>query len=407
MMKPLKLTRNQACRFLLAHQGLLPPHAYRGKAGILGFIRHVGCIQFDPLDIVGHNPELVLQSRVEGFRPAMLEELLYQDRKLLDAWDKKMSIYPIEDWPYLRYRQWEVTAWSRRRATDDIPEVMTLARREIEKRGPLSSIDLDHDQKVAWSWGPTRLAKVALETMYYQGELVVHHKVHTRKVYDLASRHIPAAILSAPDPHKTPEEYHDWHVLRRIGGVGLLWDREGMSWHGIYGVGKNERQAALNRLIEQDQAVEVHVAGTKYPLYMRSQDRITLDGVNQTGNEPESAAVIAPLDNLLWDRDLVEALFGFRYRWEVYKPLAKREYGYYVLPVLYGDRFIARFEPGRDKRNRALVIRNWWWEKDIVKSPEITSGLRECFLRFIGYLGADGIAVDKTLVKREGLDWLP
>ena len=98
----MQITRKQARRFLLGHQGLQPPHQYLGKPGILEYIRRVGCIQYDPLNIVGHNPELVLQSRVAGFRPDMLKELLYEDRLLLDGWDKQMSIYCLADWPYLR-----------------------------------------------------------------------------------------------------------------------------------------------------------------------------------------------------------------------------------------------------------------------------------------------------------------
>jgi uncharacterized protein YcaQ len=201
---------------------LLPPYEVYGKEGIIEFINRVGCIQFDPLNIVGNNPELVLQSRVKDFRPNLLQELLYTDRKLLDGWDKMMAIYRTEDWPYFHYRQRDAAKRSQRRDSDVVKAIFPQVRKAIEKRGPLSSIDLDHDQKVDWSWGPTRLAKVALDDLYYLGELIIHHKVHTRKVYDLASRHIPAEVLSAPDPHKTGGHYHDWHVLRRIGGVGLL-----------------------------------------------------------------------------------------------------------------------------------------------------------------------------------------
>src|SRR5512136_1978564 len=96
----LHLTKAQARRFILTHQGLWPPSALQGKAGVLDFIRHVGSIQFDPLNIVGHNPELVLQARVADFRPAMLRELLYDERRLVDGWDKMVSIYAVEDWPY-------------------------------------------------------------------------------------------------------------------------------------------------------------------------------------------------------------------------------------------------------------------------------------------------------------------
>ena len=405
-MGSLTLTNKQARRFILAHQGLWPPHKFEGKAGIIDFVRGVGCIQFDPLDIVGHNPELVLQSRVSDFRPTMLQELLYEDRKLIDGWDKMMAIYCIEDWPYFVYRRREATIQSRTRDYSVVKYVFPQIHKTIEERGPLSSIDLDHDQKVDWAWGPTRLANVALDSMYYMGELVVHHKVHTRKVYDLASRHIPEKLFLAPDPHKTKEQYHDWHVHRRIGSVGMLWNK-GSVWHGIYGTGRDERVGALRRLTKQGKAVEVYVEGINTPFYMRSQDRDVLDMVVESGNGSMRATVLAPLDNLLWERELVKQLFDFDYTWEVYKPIPERKYGYYVLPILYGDRFIARFEPGRDKRNGALAIKNWWWEPGATPTTEMHTALRDCFKRFLGYLSTEKLQVDRTLVKREGLDWLP
>ena len=104
-MGALTLSNQQARRFLLAHHRLWPPYELEGKAGALAYVRRVGCIQFDPLNIVGRNPDLVLQSRVSNYRPALLEELLYQDRRLLDGWDKNMSIYAVEDWPCFRRRR--------------------------------------------------------------------------------------------------------------------------------------------------------------------------------------------------------------------------------------------------------------------------------------------------------------
>ena len=412
-MSSLTLTKQQASRFILAHQNLWPPYSIEGKSGIVDFIRHVGCVQYDPLNIVGHNPELVLQSRISDFRPSMLQELLYEDRRLLDGLDKQMAIYCIEDWPYFYHRQREAASRSRRRNTDPIQAVLPQVLKAIEERGPLSSIDLDHDRKVDWSWGPKRLANVALDNLYYLGELIVHSKVHTRKVYDLANRHIPEELLSAPDQHKTEEEYHDWHVLRRIGSVGLLWNRSGMAWSGIYGAGtkywagSQERATALKRLCTQGKTVEVNVENIKTPFYMSSQDKTELDTVMEHGDHPSPrAAIIAPLDNLLWERELVAQLFDFNYRWEVYKPVNEREYGYYVLPVLYGDKFIARFEPGRGQDNVSLVIKNWWWESGITPSTEMRAALQDCFERFLGYLGTDKLEVDKTLEKQKGLDWL-
>ncbi|HEY6675965.1 MAG TPA: crosslink repair DNA glycosylase YcaQ family protein, partial [Terrimicrobium sp.] len=103
MRNPIVIRKAQARRFLLAHLGLWPPRQLRGKRGVLDYIRHVNCIQYDPINVVGQNPHLVLQSRVRGYKPAMLGALLYEDRKLLDGFDKQMSIYPIEDWPCFAY----------------------------------------------------------------------------------------------------------------------------------------------------------------------------------------------------------------------------------------------------------------------------------------------------------------
>src|SRR5512145_501260 len=152
-MADLTLTQSQARRFLLAYQNLWPPRSLVGKTGALDFIRRAGCIQFDPLDIAGKNPELVLQSRVQDFTPSMLDELLYTDRKLVDGWDKQMSIYPVEDWPYLRRRRED--AKRQFRSTEAVGEIAPKIRAEIEQRGPLSSIDLEHKEKVAWWWAPT------------------------------------------------------------------------------------------------------------------------------------------------------------------------------------------------------------------------------------------------------------
>ncbi len=261
------LTLEQARRFLLAYHGLWPPHAVRGKAGVLDYIRRVGCIQYDPLKIAGSSPELVLQARVADFRATMLDDLLYQDRALVDGLDKVMSIYPVEDWPYFRRRREEARSHfdhDEAPAAGILPEV----RQEIEARGPLSSIDLDFNESVDWAWAPTRQARAALESMYLWGELVIHHKVHTRKVYDFAQRHLPGELLDAPEPNPSLEAYHDWYVYRRLGGIGLLWNKAGDAWIGMAEIKSKARAAALACLMQQGRVLEVEVDGVSVPCYL-------------------------------------------------------------------------------------------------------------------------------------------
>ena len=404
-MASLMINKKQARQFILAQQNLYPGNNLAGKSGVLAHIRRVGCIQYDPLNIVGNNPELVLQARVRDFRPEMLQELLYEERMLVDGWDKNMSIYPMHDWPYFRRRK-RAAKNNPGRSADHVKSVLPIIRRAIKRRGPLSSIDLDLDKTVDWSWAPTRLARAGLDSMYNWGELVIHHRIHTRKVYDFASRHIAKEILSAPDPNRTKRQFHDWYLLRRIGGVGLIWNRASDAWLGMYGKRSDERKATLGRLLRQGKVLELNVEDVKLPLYMRREDKMILDASLNSKRKAPQAIIIAPLDNLLWDRRLVEQLFDFSYVWEVYKPVSERRYGYYVLPILYGDRFIARFEPGRDKKSRAIIIKRWWWEATVNQTTALRRDLLRCFQQFIKFLGAEELHIEKRAAREANIDWL-
>jgi uncharacterized protein YcaQ len=384
------LSRTHARRFLLAHQCLWPPRQLEGKAGILDLIRHVGCIQFDPIDVVGRNPDLVLQSRVAAYRPSLLDELLYTDRHLADGWDKMACIHLTADWPYFaRHR-----ALMRKRHGDPSNPPMAMAPavlQAIRERGPLSSNDLGHTGTIQWSWGQqTRLGRASLEILYSMGEVAIHHRVGTRRIFDLAERLLPADLLSAPDPNASDEAYQNWHVLRRVGGIGLANPSAAEYWLAILGVKGQFRRAVLARLVERGDLLAVAVEDVpNRTFFVRTADLPTLEAV-QTGTAPEAqAAILGPLDNLLWDRNLLRWVFDFDYSWEVYKPAAQRRYGYYVLPVLYGDRFVARFEPAFDKKSRELAIRHWWWEQGMQADAAMQAELDGCFCAFSAYLEAN------------------
>jgi uncharacterized protein YcaQ len=188
--------------------------------------------------------------------------------------------------------------------------------------------------------------------------------------------------------------------------VGLLGARAGDAWLGIFGFKTRERRAAVARLLDQGRLQEVRAEGIGYPLYLRSQDRPTLDRVLASDGPSPQAAILAPIDNLMWDRRFLEELFGFYYIWEVYKPVAERQFGYYVLPILYGDRFVARFEPTRDKESGALIIKGWWWEDGVGPSDGMRAELTRCFNRFLRYLGTEELRVGSELVEQADLDWL-
>jgi uncharacterized protein len=392
------LSQTEARRFLLAHQFLWPPRQLSGKAGILDFIRHVGCIQYDPVNLVGQNPELVLQARVADYTPALLSELLYTDRRLVDGWDKQAAIYLTEDWPlFARHR-----AWARRDHGDPSNPPMAIAdavKDALRARGPLCSADLEHKEAIDWWWGvQTRLGRAALEILYGMGEVGVHHRVNTRRYFDLIERLLPAELLAASDPNSTNEVYQDWHVTRRVGGLGIANPAAGEYWLSIAGTKAEARRATLARLCVRDELIPVAVEGVnRQPLFIRAADRSLLDAAACADGADPGAAFIGPLDNLIWDRDLIRWLFGFDYTWEVYKPAAQRKYGHYVLPVLYGDSFVARVEPIFDRKARVLTIVNWWWEAGVVPDDAMVAALTQCLAAFGRYLGAEAIRLGEAI----------
>jgi uncharacterized protein YcaQ len=403
----LRLSKADTRRFLLAHQHLWPPRRREGKAGIMDFVRHVGCIQFDPINVVGRNPDLVLQSRVADYRPTLLEELLYIERQLLDGFDKVASIYPTGDWSYFARRRVAMEEWYTQRF--ELPaEVLGDVLEIIRQRGPLSSIDLKDWEKVSWTWGnQVRLSRAALETLYESGKLVVHHRTGTRRSFELPERVLPPGLLSARDPNQSKEAYQDWHVLRRVGGLGLANPRAAEYWLGILGVKTQTRRAILNRLVDQGELVPVAVEEVPdQTLFMRTADLPTVERVQNDQLPEPQAAILGPLDNLMWDRNLLRWIFDFDYVWEVYKPAAKRVYGYYVLPVIYGDRFIARFDPALDKKAGTLTVNNWWWEDGVQVDEPMEAALIACFRDFMGYLGAPQIQIGREIVRESTLNWM-
>jgi uncharacterized protein YcaQ len=402
------ITKAQARRFILHHQHLWPPRRLKSRDGILAFIEHVGCIQFDPINVVGRNPDLVLQSRIRNYYPGQLEALLYEERQLMDGWDKMQSIFHIRDWPYFsRHR-----ALMRKRYGDPSRASMKVAPEILESLrevGPLSSIDFKRTERLDWSWGQSSsIAKASMDVLYVMGEIGIHHKVGTRRIFDLIDRLMPAELLSSPDPNPTDEDYQDWHILRRVAGLGLAQAGPSEFWGGLLDIReKSQREAILIRLAEQGELLPLSIEGMDgRTFYIRTRDEEVLERAIRKSRAKPRAAIIGALDNLMWDRNLIRWIFEFDYAWEVYKPVAKRRYGYYVLPILFGDRFIGRFDPAFDRTSDEMMIQNWWWEEGIKPDENMEVALIECFREFLSYLGAERLTLVNDIQFDKSLGWI-
>ena len=384
----LTVTKNQAGQFILLKQGLLGDYRFIRKEGAYQYVRQVGCIQFDPVDVCGRNAELTLQSRVKGFRRKMLNDLLYRDRLLVDYSDKELSVWPREDWPYFSgYRERSVAHGQN---FPGIPELEEQAIAYIRKHGPVSSDTLPIEGTIFWHssmhwsghWEKDSLAaRSVLEQLYTDGVLLIHHKTGSRKYYDLAEKYFPADLLRAPNPCRDEETFTDWRIRRRIGAVGLLWNRNSTAWLGI-SMTTEQRNASFDRLEKSGSISAVQVEGIRFPLYILSEDLPLLESVitGQADLKPR-LEFLAPLDPMLWDRKLIEAIWGFQYSWEIYTPAVKRKYGYYVLPILCGDRFVGRIEPKADRKTNILTVQNIWLEPGVRRTRKLSGQIDKAVQR--------------------------
>lgn len=381
----IELTNQQARQFILYKNGLIHDYRFSGKQGIVDYVRQAGCMQYDPIDVCGKNTELVLQSRVKGFTKKMFNDVLYDDRDLIDYPDKQLSVICKEDWKYFeRYRK------RAREHGERYPKMLPLmqeVRDYIRENGAISSSDLKFDgdfywqSAIHWSSGKN-LTRSVLEQMYSTGDLIIHHKNGSRKFYDLAENHISPEILNADEPFPDMLDHQKWRVLRRIGGVGLLWNRPSDAWLNIWDLETDIRNDIFNSLVDEGKIIGIKVDGIRSVFYCLSDDLPIIELILRNPEFKPRCELIAPLDNMMWDRKLINELFGYHYSWEIYTPDDKRKYGFYVLPLIYGDKFIGRVEAVADKKENILNIKNIWYEADVKHTKNLRSAVTSCFARF-------------------------
>ncbi|MBO4281129.1 MAG: winged helix DNA-binding domain-containing protein, partial [Lachnospiraceae bacterium] len=309
-------------------------------------------------------------------------------RFLVDGFDKVVSIILMEDYPSM--------ARVRKATTDSLVEILggrgssealnildeTIAY--VRENGPIPANKINIGGRAEkGSWGHGKLSSAALDYLFHDGRIGIHSKKKAQRVYDLSERLYKPEILNGADPFTDEHEFLRWYIKRRIGSIGMVWNKNtgAWLWHFLYN--RHPREEIIRELVEDGQLTEIHVEGIKEPLYIRKENEELLS--RPAANA--MAQVIAPLDNLIWDRGITEQVFDFKYSWEVYIPAAKRQYGYYVLPVLYGNRFVARFEPEKNNGKDPLRIKNWWWEKDVTVTDEMLAAIGDAFRRFSVYLG--------------------
>jgi uncharacterized protein YcaQ len=334
----------------------------------------LGSLQFDPLDIAGRNHDLALLARIRGYRREWTDDLLYRERALYETYNKGLSLVPTAELPWHRL-MWDVRRERYERTHfKDHAELIDELLDRIRRRGPLSSREIPARASIEWSWRPTNPVRAMLEALALAGVLGLVRRDGNQRVYDLAERLFPADLLQLrPDPG----EQRRHRLLSRYRAHGLLGTgASGEIWIGMAATAK-EWAPRRTELIEQGKLLPVEVEGLRRMRHITSADVKFLDAAEHEistdaspGGVAPGVAFLAPLDPLVWDRTLLRDLFGYDYVWEVYVPEARRRWGYYVLPLLYGDRFVGRIEPRLDRKAGVLRVAGLWWEEGFDPTAE-------------------------------------
>jgi uncharacterized protein YcaQ len=404
MKNELILDPTTARRLAITRQRLAGPRPPANAQGIMELFQDLRCVQIDPIRAVERTQYLVLWSRLGPYDPAALSTLLWEERRIFEYWAHAASIVLTEDFPiYWRHmRDWATgdRPWSKRaRAWMDENQAMRdHILLELERNGPMMPKEFRDESSSSWrssGWTNGDTVRHMLAYLWEKGEIFVSGRKSTTKIWDLRERVLP---------EWTPREDLDWSevVYRsaaksiRALGVGRAAHIERHFTRGNY----PDLQATLDRLEADGRIKQAAVVedGQEWPgpWYIHVED-LPLLAQLQDGDWQPRTTLLSPFDNLICDRDRTQELFDFHFRIEIYVPAAKRQYGYYVLPILHGERLIGRIDPKMDRKAKRLDVHNVYAEPGAPKNAKTGRAVAQAVEELATFLGAEQIVYGENV----------
>lgn len=393
--KELHVTKEQAAQYLVGRD-LLERRQKSGVRAVIEAVRRLEYVQVDPVFVVERNHNLVLWSRLAGYRPADLDGALYGCPDLIEVMGFVRMIVPTEDFPLFRPSFERVRAENEKRFASLAPLIDQVLGR-IRREGALSSAEFEHEERIAGWWrASARAANQALNLLWYTGRVAVAGRRNNRQYFDLPERVIPAAVLEnrPADPERALLlKYLDAY------GLGLPADVQ----YGWYHAPAARRTAQSEQLVEEGLAVRVAVEGAKRVYYAPAAEVGLLEAAARRGSGRgrgggsagrrgtgplTTVRFLAPLDNLLASRRRLAEVFDFDYTWEIYLKPEKRRYGPYTMVVLHGDRLVGRFSPSLDREYGIMSLDGFWLEEWFVPDGGFLEGLEAELKEFCRLHGA-------------------
>jgi len=385
------ISKEAARRFLITKQGF---HQGKEKTGALEAIKRLECVQIDPVNVVHRNHHLVLHSRVSDYKSSHLDALLYKDRAVFEYWCNAKSIIPMEEFRYFRYRmqnymEFHSPFYERLKAKQkELKGTISHVLSTIETGGPLCARDFKREEEVG-----SKTAKGVLNLLWDCGEVMIHHVQGNRRYYDLAEHILPKDI-SIEVPNR--EEYDLFMIKKYMRAYGFVDVRD---WRfGWLSLKAPQRKQVVEEMVKDGKIYPVEIEGIKHIYYVLEEYLNALEAIQDSLLE-EKIHFIAPLDNLLWNRRMISEVFDFVYAWEIYKIPEKRQFGYYVLPILYGTRFVGRIDPKLDRTSKTMIVNSLLLEKERFDDSLVVE-LAVALKRFLWFHNVSQVKIVKTKPKR-------
>jgi uncharacterized protein YcaQ len=386
-----KLVENTAARrFFLAKQGLsADPSRRLDKADLYKLIHSLGFVQVDSIGTVERAHHQILFSRNQTYRREDLTALIEKDRLLFENWTHDASILPSDFYPYWKRRfarehEHLSQRWTKWHGEGFETELQTVLRR-IDEGGAVMSRDMkapDHQSGGWWNWHPS---KQALEYLWRTGKIAVSGRVNFQKIYDLTERVFHA---HHHEPEVSDEAFIDWACREALNRLGFATAKEIADFWAIVSAVEARDWIVRNRdeLIE----LEIETLGTKDRRLSYAFADMA-ENIEAAPAPPSRIRVLSPFDPMLRDRARAERLFGFYYRIEVFVPEPLRQYGYYVFPLLEGDRLIGRIDMKAERKGATLDVRKLWLEKGVKLSAGRMGKLDAELTRLARFTGVERV----------------
>jgi uncharacterized protein YcaQ len=379
-----------ARRFLVARHFLAPARALTGgSSAVMQVIRRLGSIQYDPIAIAGRTHDLVLHARVADYDPAWCDEL-YERREIFEAYNKGLSFVPVDEFPWFR----GVLSKRPAEAIAAHADVAELVLERIQREGALSVHDFERQSGASTDWFglPTNAVRAVLEAYAATSVLGLARRDGSRRYYDLLERLLPKNVLAKEIPlreqlrHKMLSRYRAHGLLGASAGFDIFQGLGAAKPVGKYAHHPG-RTSLQQELVDRGDLVPVEIEGLRGRRFVIREDVALLESAAEP---PPSVAFLPPFDALVWDRKFLRALFGFEFVWELFHPPAKRRWGWYVLPMVFRDRFVGRIEPRIDRETARVEVLNLWWEDGFVPRREdgFVEAFRDALAAYLRFGGA-------------------